>query len=138
LRLTFFFLLIASLLLQNVEGEASPLAKDSVTSVDTSVTPTVSVFPSTDRRLEPGIFDMITNLPSDERDWALQTFKLSNWPVMALVTASTAVMIVYDNQMWVPFEKLYAANTTVHSLSDDFVFMGDGKFQFGVAGKIAG
>ena len=92
----------------------------------------------TDRRLEPGIFDIITNLPSDWRDWYLQTAKVSNLPLMALVAASTAVMIVYDNQMWVPFEKLYDKNQTVHTLADYFVDLGDGKFQFSVAGVFLG
>jgi membrane-associated phospholipid phosphatase len=91
-----------------------------------------------DRRLEPGIFDMITNLPRDWYDWSLQTFQLKNWPYAALITASTAALIVYDHPLWKPFEKLYDEYPTVNSISNDFVFMGDGKFQFGIAGIFAG
>ncbi len=57
---------------------------------------------------------------------------------MAAVTVSTAAMIVYDNQMWVPFKKLYEKYPTINTLANRFVDMGDGKFQFGVAGAFAG
>ena len=115
-------------------GKIGALSVEDSTSVSTSDAAGIGK----NRRLEPGLFDMITNLPSDWRDWSLQTFQLKNWPYAALITASTAAMIVYDNQMWKPFQKLYDQNQTVHTLSDDFVFMGDGKFQFGLAGIFAG
>jgi membrane-associated phospholipid phosphatase len=136
LGVVFFFFLTPIVGTPDVNANPLGPAIDSVIKIDSSCS--TPWLPATNRRLEPGIFDMITNLPSDWRDWYIQTAKVSNWPVMALVTASTAVMIVYDNQMWVPFKKLYDANPTVHTLSDDFVFMGDGKFQFGVAGIFAG
>ncbi len=91
-----------------------------------------------DRRPEPGIFDMITNLPRDWRDWAVDNVQLRYWPQISLIAASTAVMIVYDNQLWQPFLKEYNRNNTFHNASDLFVDMGDGRFQFGLAGVAAG
>jgi membrane-associated phospholipid phosphatase len=81
---------------------------------------------------------MITNLPADWRDWCVQTAQLKNWPYAALITVSTAAMIVYDHQMWKPFEKLYDDYPAIRHTADDFVFMGDGEFQFGIAGIFAG
>jgi len=88
---------------------------------------------STDRRTEPAIFDFITNLPMDWRDWAVENIQLRYWPQIAIITASTAAMIVYDNQLWKPFEKEYNRNTTFHTTSDLFVDIGDGRFQFGLS-----
>ena len=94
--------------------------------------------PSRDRRMVPGTWDMITHLPGDWSDWAQATFQLRHWPEAALVTASTAAFIYYDNEVWVPFRKVYVPGTAVHTLADGFVFMGDGKFQFGLAALFAG
>lgn len=113
-------------------GSEAPV-KDSAQSKDVS-----SHFPSVSRTLEPGLFDMVTNLPVDWRDWSVQTFTLDHWPEMAAITASTAAMIIYDNELWVPFKKVYETNRFAHDASDMFVNMGDGKFQFGLAAAFAG
>ena len=88
---------------------------------------------SIDRRAEPGILDFITNLPMDWRDWAVDNIQLRYWPQISLIAASTAVMIVYDNQMWIPFEKEYSRNNTFQTAADLFVDVGDGRFQFGLS-----
>jgi membrane-associated phospholipid phosphatase len=98
------------------------------------VSPTVG----TDRRAMPGVFDLITNLPSDWRDWSVTNVRPVFWPQMALITVSTAAMIVYDNPMWKPFDAYYKKNQTFQQTMDIFSFMGDGKFQFGIAGAFAG
>jgi membrane-associated phospholipid phosphatase len=90
------------------------------------------------RSAQPGLFDPITNLPSDWQNWATYSFRAEHWPVFGAVAASTAAMIVYDNEMWLPFKKMYESNSTVAHISDGFVFMGDGKFQFGLAAAFAG
>lgn len=105
---------------------ATPIASISATQTDI------------DRRAEPGILDFITNLPMDWRDWAVQNIQLRCWPQMALITASTAAMIVYDNQLWTPLEKAYNRNKTFQTASDLFVDIGDGRFQFGLAGVALG
>ena len=91
-----------------------------------------------DRRNEPGIFDMITDLPTDWRDWAVSNLQWKYWPQAALITASTAAMIVYDNQLWKPLAKEYSRNGTFQKASDLFVDIGDGKFQFALAAAYAG
>ncbi len=93
---------------------------------------------SIDRRSEPGIFDFITNLPMDWRDWAVDNIRLKYWPQIALITASTAAMIVYDNQLWKPLENGYDRSNAFHTASDLFVDIGDGRFQFGLAAAYAG
>src|SRR5665213_997117 len=93
---------------------------------------------SIDRRAAPGILDFITNLPMDWRDWTAQNIQLRYWPQIALITASTAAMIVYDNQIWKPFDKEYNRNKTFQTASDLFVDIGDGRFQFGLAGAALG
>lgn len=90
------------------------------------------------RRNEPGIFEMITNLPTDWRDWVVSNLQWKYWPQTALITASTAAMIIYDNQLWKPFSNEYNRNSTYQTLSDLFVDIGDGKFQFGLAAAYAG
>lgn len=91
-----------------------------------------------DRRAEPHFFDIFTNLPGDWRDYSVQNVKLQYWPQISLLVASTAAMIVYDNELWVPFKKEYERNNTFHNASDLLVDIGDGKFQFGIAGVFAG
>ncbi len=120
-----------------------PAAADSSANIagkaksDTSLLSQVTPSPTSndiDRRAEPGIFDFITNLPMDWRDWAVNSFQLQYWPQYTAIAVSTAAMIVYDNQMWKPFEKEYNKNSTFQTASDLFVDVGDGRFQFGLAG----
>ncbi len=91
-----------------------------------------------DRRAFPGFWDIFTNLPGDWRDYSVQNVKLQYWPQISLIAVSTAAMIVYDNELWVPFKKEYERNSTFQTASDLFVDIGDGKFQFGIAGVFAG
>lgn len=90
-----------------------------------------------DRTADPHFFDIITNLPADWRDWSVQNVRLKFWPQMAIITASTAAMIVYDREMWLPLDKVYHSNERFQQVSDVFANMGDGKFQFSVAGAFA-
>jgi hypothetical protein len=87
-----------------------------------------------DRRAVPGVFDFITNLPMDWRDWAVDNIQLKYWPQISLIAASTAALIIYDNQLWTPLAKEYNRNKTFQATSDLFVDIGDGRFQFGLAG----
>ncbi len=110
-------------------------------SIDTahdSTLPRNSTTSSIDRRAEPGIFDLITNLPTDWRDWAVDNFQLKYWPQFTLITVSTAALIIYDNQLWKPFEKAYNTNMTFQNTANYFVDVGDGRFQFGLAVAFGG
>ncbi len=150
IRVISFFLVLGSILFAST-GEAA-IAVDTLTPlIDSSVTKTVhaaedstkktaieSSFPSTDRRVAPHIWDIVTNLPSDWRDWAVQNVQLKYWPQMALIAVSTTALVIYDRDLFNPFDKIYNNNITYQHTADVFSFMGDGKFQFGIAGVFAG
>ncbi len=147
LRFSFVLLLILAGNSVRARTETPILSHDSSVAlaksaaVDTardSTLPRTSTTSSIDRRAEPGIFDLITNLPMDWRDWAVDNFQLKYWPQFTLITVSTAALIVYDNQIWKPFEKEYNSNITFQNLSNDFVDVGDGRFQFGLAVAFGG
>ncbi len=112
-------------------------SRDSTRIATTPISETNSTTSSIDRRAEPGIFDLITNLPMDWRDWAVDNIQLKYWPQITLITVSTAAMIIYDNQLWTPVAKEYSTNKTFQTTSDLFVDVGDGRFQFGLAGAYA-
>jgi PAP2 superfamily len=107
------------------------------TTRDSTVTIT-STTSSINRRAEPGLFDMITNLPMDWRDWAVDNIRLKYWPQISLIAVSTAALIIYDNQLWTPVAKEYNRNMTFQTASNLFVDVGDGRFQFGLAAVYAG
>lgn len=141
---SFFSLLVGILLL--LAGISAPagasVVSDSLSAENKAIQDSVSRSDINSapfgRTAEPGLFDMVTNLPVDWRDWAVENVTWEHWPVITAVTASTAAMIVYDNELWLPFKKVYETNHFAHEASDVFVFMGDGKFQFGLAAAFAG
>lgn len=132
----FFFsvcLILAAGFFHAAKSQPSNNSTDSITAP--SQAPSGS---SVDRRELPGPVDFITNLPRDWRDWAIDNIQLRYWPQISLIAASTAIMIVYDNQMWKPFEKEYDRNNSFHTASDLFVDIGDGRFQFGLSAAYLG
>ncbi|MBK9250185.1 MAG: phosphatase PAP2 family protein [Ignavibacteria bacterium] len=80
-----------------------------------------------------GVFDMFTNLPSDWYNWSKQTFTVDNIPLLSAFGVMTAAMVVSDYELWQPAKKIYAKSKFVRDVSDRFVDVGDGKFQFGLA-----
>lgn len=82
----------------------------------------------------PGPLDMFTNIPNDWYTYARNTFTLENLPMIGGMTALTAGLVMTDYESWQPFKKLYESSKTVHDVSEMFVQVGDGKFQFGLAG----
>lgn len=134
LLFTLFILSSAVAVAQSSANPQTGIAQsDSVKSVSSDTTSGPSTRSSIDRRAEPGLFDVITNLPMDWRDWVVDNIQPRYWPQIALITASTAVLIVYDNQLWVPFEKEYDRNNTFQNAANLFVDIGDGRFQFGLS-----
>ncbi len=118
------------------DGARDTLARS--TTVDSSSFTRAAAVPAVqagmDRIAQPGAFDMITNLPSDWYQFGRQTFTWDHAPLILGCAALTAAMIVVDRPTWLPFKHAYETNTAVQRLSDGFVFLGDGKFQFGLAG----
>ncbi len=80
-----------------------------------------------------GVFDMVTNLPTDWYNWSKQTFTTDNIPLISALGVMTAAMVVTDYELWQPAKKIYAKSQLVRDVSDRFVDVGDGKFQFGLA-----
>lgn len=100
-----------------------PVSKDTIT-------------PNINSMSEPhtlGAFDMFTNLPGDWYRWSKQTFTVDNIPLIAALGVMTAGMVVTDYELWQPAKKLYDKSKTTRVVSDAFVGVGDGKFQFGLA-----
>jgi membrane-associated phospholipid phosphatase len=111
------------------------------TRVDSIAKPAIAPISPTggiDRTADPHLFDIVTNLPADWRDYAVQNVRPKFWPQMAAITISTAALIVYDSQLWTPIYKQYKRGGAFGSFADVFSYMGDGKSQFGLAAAIAG
>ena len=115
------------------KGQATLIARDSVPDASKPIDPIVEGPASDTRTALPGVFDMITNLPNDWYTYVRQTITLDHAPMIGLVAASTAGLIVVDRPTWQPLDKAYHSSTPVQRLSDAFVGVGDGTFQFGLA-----
>lgn len=85
----------------------------------------------------PGPFDMITNLPSDWWRWSKEAFTVENIPLIAGISILTAMTIITDYETWQPFKKEYERSEFFRFMCDRGVDIGDGKFQFGLAGAFA-
>lgn len=100
-----------------------PVTKDTVTPNISSMTDPHTL----------GAFDMFTNLPGDWYRWSKQTFTTDNIPLISALGVMTTGMVVTDYELWQPAKKLYDKSKTTRVVSDAFVGVGDGKFQFGLA-----
>lgn len=86
----------------------------------------------------PDPFDMITNLPSDWVDWTVEYVTLKNLPLIGAIGVVTAGMVITDYETLQPLKREYERSNSFRQASDAAVFIGDGKFQFGVAIAFAG
>ncbi len=86
----------------------------------------------------PAPLDMITNIPGDWWHWSKQTFTVKQLPVIAVVSALTAVTIITDYQSWQITKKPYDQSPTFKKINDVTSYLGDGKVQFGLAIAFAG
>ncbi len=84
--------------------------------------------------IRPTVYDWITNLPGDWYHWAKQSFTVRQLPLIAGLTAITAITIITDYDSWQAFKKPYDKNKTFHDINDVTSYLGDGKVQFGLAG----
>ncbi len=81
--------------------------------------------------------DPFTNMPGTWAGWYQREFRAERLPLYAGITALTTLLVIYDHEMYVPARKLYEQNYTFRKLSDRAEFMGQGWFQFGIAGAFA-
>ena len=81
--------------------------------------------------------EMITNLPSDWGRLSVLTFRVGTLPTLAGLTLITGTLIASDKDTWNATRRAYEDSRFVHSVSDVFVSVGDGTYQFGLAAGFA-
>jgi membrane-associated phospholipid phosphatase len=86
----------------------------------------------------PQWYSPISNLPSNWVRWTKNTFAMDNWPVLAGLGALTTILVATDYDTWRFTSCHYHKSPAVKKAADILEFMGDGKFQFGIAGVYAG
>lgn len=119
-------------------GESGEITRDSITIAAQDSTSLAIEAKRQTGVVSPGLFDMITNLPSDWSGYFKKTVTWDHWlPITAMAIGTTA-LVMTDHESYVPFKKVYDKNQTFHDAMDYCVFMGDGKFQFGIAALFAG
>jgi len=81
----------------------------------------------------PGAIDFVTNLPTDWIDWAQGTANTEHIPIIAGIGIATAALLVIDDEVHSAIRHVADRSADFRRASDAAVFIGDGKFQFGVA-----
>lgn len=82
--------------------------------------------------------DFITNLPGDWARWYDRSFVAENAPVMSIIGFATAATLITDRPVYDEFHRHYTSSAGWHDFSEAATFIGDGKFQFGIAVLFAG
>ena len=117
----------------------APLGRDTTAPhVDSSaIVPLPSVHESIREReaedYRPGPVDFITNLPGDWVDWTTENVTVENVPIIAGITAATVALVLIDEEGYHVLRDPYLRSPDFQKASDMAVFIGDGKFQFGIA-----
>jgi membrane-associated phospholipid phosphatase len=123
----------------------SPVAADSIGAIALSPAPagprdSALGIPAAPRELPgqflPSPFAMITNLPGDWIEWSGNSFQPKYLPLMGIIAATTTAAVVTDDT-YQPIRREYQRTSWFHEASDYAVWIGDGKFQFGLAGAFA-
>jgi PAP2 superfamily len=109
-----------------VENSLAGLVRDSVMG---------SVNPATVPALR--WYDMFTNIPNDWVRYSSLTFTTEKIPAILAMTAVTAALVVTDDITWRSSRDLYNSSSVIHTGSDIFEWVGDGRPQFGLAGGFA-
>ncbi len=82
-------------------------------------------------------YDMFARIPIDWVHYSEETFRDDNIPAIAGMAILTAGLIATDYETWQIEKKWYDESPVFRTVSDMFVFTGDGKFQFGIVGIFA-
>jgi len=82
-------------------------------------------------------YSMFTNIPNDWVRYTSRTFTMENLPAIVAMTAVTAALVVTDDITWRSSRDLYKSSSVIHSGSDIFEWVGDGRPQFGLAAGFA-
>lgn len=78
-------------------------------------------------------YTMFERIPGDWVTFANLNFREEKIPAMLAMTALTAAAIATDQPVWEVSDRWYKSSRTVKDISDVFVYIGDGKPQFGLA-----
>jgi PAP2 superfamily len=85
----------------------------------------------------PEWHSMFTNIPGDWVRFARTSFVPEKLPAIVTVTALTLGLLLLDEPLWQESNRWYQSSRTVEKWSDVFVFVGDGRPQFGLAAGFA-
>ena len=80
---------------------------------------------------------MFTRLPSDWARFPTLAFRADALPALLGLTLVTGAFVASDKETWEATRRAYEKNRYVHSVSDVFVAVGDGTYQFGLAAGFA-
>lgn len=108
----------------NLSEAVMPIAADSLMVTD---------------RMTPELewYTMFARIPGDWKSYGELVFRKESIPGIIAITALTAAAIATDQPVWEASDRFYKSSTAVKDASDFFVFLGDGKPQFGLAGAFA-
>lgn len=81
----------------------------------------------------PAPWEMVTNLPGDWWLWMKKTFRPENVAQVSNMAAMTGATIATDYESWQAFKAPYDRYPWFRDLSNVASFLGDGKFQGGIA-----
>lgn len=85
----------------------------------------------------PEWYSMVTNLPGDMSRFTTGLFQTRRIPLYIGIAGITAGLMTVDNRVWLKERMLYDRSPSFRTFTDDMVWTGDGRFQFGVAATFA-
>lgn len=88
-------------------------------------------------RYFPKWYSMVTNLPGDMTNFATRLFQTKDLPLYVGIAGITAGLMKVDNGVWLKERMWYDRSPSFRTFTNDMVWTGDGRFQFGVAGIFA-
>jgi hypothetical protein len=83
-------------------------------------------------------YDMFTNIPGDWARNASQSFTSEKIPAFVGLGALTVALLASDHATWEVSRSWYEGSDFVRHSSDAFVYVGDGRTQFGLVACFAG
>ncbi len=85
----------------------------------------------------PNWDSMIANLPGDMSRFTTELFQTKKIPLYIGIAGITAGLMTVDNRVWLKERMWYDRSPGFRTFTNDMVWTGDGRFQFGVAGLFA-
>jgi membrane-associated phospholipid phosphatase len=81
--------------------------------------------------------DPINNMPGTWAGWYNREFTVNKIPLYTSIAIATAGLIATDHDSYIAVKKIYDKNYSFRKFSEYSEFMGQGWFQFGIAGVFA-